>query len=85
MVEARQEEKSFNQVKESMHLMRSTTSKNQMLEPSPFGPGFAPEEVERAEYMEIWGSSFDESGTDYCLFKLFKNGENFAVQRVHGY
>lgn len=53
--------------------------------PAPFGPGFEkiPEETET---MEVWGSSFDDSGPDFCEFRLLdKEGNVLGTRRVGGY
>jgi hypothetical protein len=52
----------------------------------PFGPGFTSDEVDNAERLEIYGSSFKQSGGDYCLFVLKdKNGAVIAQRRIDGY
>ena len=51
----------------------------------PSGPGFTKEEAEQADKMEIWGTHFADPSDDFCEFKLFKDGEEFATERVEGY
>ena len=52
----------------------------------PFGPGFDAEVVSRADYMEVWGSDFSDSGSDWAEFKLFSEKNNLiGRKRVIGY
>ena len=51
----------------------------------PSGPGFTKEEAEQAEKMQVWGTNFSDLGKDFCEFKLLKDGEVFATERVEGY
>lgn len=68
------------------HKISETTDKTQMREPRPFGPGFPGAKVEKAERMEVWGSSFNDAGGDYCEFRLFDDaGRQIAQSRVDGY
>ena len=52
----------------------------------PFGPGFKPDEAERAELMVVTGSSFSDPGGDWCEFELFDADNNsVGKKRVGGY
>jgi len=51
----------------------------------PFGPGFSSEQAEEADKLEVWGSSFNDPGPDYCAFKLLKAGEVVAERTVGGF
>ena len=51
----------------------------------PFGPGFSSETVAQADTMEIWGSSFTDSGEDFVEYRLLKNGHVMQMQRFPGY
>lgn len=51
----------------------------------PFGPGFT-EIPEGTVRMEVWGSSFDDPGPDFCEFRLMAaDGSVLASKRVAGY
>jgi len=52
----------------------------------PFGPAVLGAAAGRADRMEVWGSSFDDNGPDFCEFRLFDaQGNLIAVNRVAGY
>jgi len=52
-------------------------------EPAPFGPGVKNPGVTR---MEVWGSSANDSGDDWCEFRLFDaDGNIVSVRRENGY
>jgi hypothetical protein len=74
--------------KESEYKMRDVSKERLALEggvPPPMGPGFAVEQVRRATRMEVWGSSFDTPGADYCEFRLFDGDVLIDRKRVGGY
>jgi hypothetical protein len=61
-----------------------TTDKAKMTERAPFGPGVHPGVAERTTVMEVWGSSIDDTGPDFCEFVL-KNGTKVVARvRVSG-
>lgn len=61
-------------------LVRAATSR------PPFGPGFGEAAVEKAEALEVHGSSFSDPGPDFCEFRLLDaDGEVIATRRVGGY
>lgn len=41
--------------------------------------------AKRADTLEVWGSSFDDPGPDYCKYILRKGGVIIAEYRVEGY
>ena len=52
----------------------------------PAGPGFTPEQIAQANYMEVWFSSFEEPGEDYTRFILYdETGTLIANKIVRGY
>lgn len=54
-------------------------------ESPPFGPGFT-EIPKGTARMEIWGTSFSDSGPDFTEFRLVtQSGEILASKRVDGY
>jgi hypothetical protein len=50
-----------------------------------FGPRFSDEEVDKSDKLEVWGTSFDDEGDDYCEFRLLKENEIISTKRVDGY
>jgi hypothetical protein len=68
-----------------MYFISKATSKSSMTEKRPFGPGFSAEEADQADYMEIWGSPYEEPGLDRTEFRLIKDGVVFKVAEVGGY
>lgn len=63
----------LNQTISGVRLERAATDK------PPCGPGFDKDLVKKAVAtggrMEVWGTSWDDPGADYCVFKLF-DGHN---------
>ena len=51
----------------------------------PFGPEFTPKQAGAADKMEVWGSSFDDPGPDFCEFRLLQANQIVATKRVAGY
>ena len=67
-----------------MYLDSTTTKKELMTSPPPFGGGFTKEQAAQATRMELWGSDWNEPAPDYCKFRLFdeKNtmiGEKYVL------
>jgi hypothetical protein len=54
-------------------------------EGKPFGPAFDLDKAEQADKLEVWGSSANDSGPDYCEFRLIKDNETIFTERVGGY
>ena len=69
-----------------MHKLE-TKLKTAALEKAPFGPGFRAEEIpENAVQMEVWASSYNDAGDDYCEFRLVdKKGNTLVTKRIAGY
>lgn len=52
----------------------------------PFGPGFRDDVVSRVETVEVWGTSFDDPGQDFCEFRaLDAAGSEIGRIRIGGY
>jgi hypothetical protein len=52
----------------------------------PFGPGFIDTDLAAAATLELWGSSFDDPGNDWCEYRLFDaQGRQIACRRLDGY
>jgi len=51
----------------------------------PFGPTFSQEQVDQADRLEVWGSSFTDAGEDFCEYRLFEKGQQIATKRVAGF
>jgi len=61
-------------------------ARTQAAAPPPFGPGFPPEIAEKAEKLEVTGTSFNDAGPDYCEFRVFdRQGTLLGLKRVEGY
>ena len=41
--------------------------------------------IEQADRCEVWGTSFDEVGPDYCEYRFFKDHNSLTVIHVKGY
>ena len=70
--------------------MDSSNNKDQIrrlaTEPKPFGPAFTEEEANQAAFYEVWGSSFNDPGPDFCEFKLLDKDKNIIkTKRIAGY
>jgi hypothetical protein len=69
-----------------MYLIQETTDKAAMTRGTPGGPGVCREVAERAAKMQVWGSSFNDPGDDFCEFVLLDaNGVVIDRRRVAGY
>lgn len=64
-----------------------TARKEKALEPPPFGPGFKQEEIPGdAVNLEVWASSYDDAGDDFCEFRLVDaKGNTLVSRKVEGY
>ena len=52
----------------------------------PFGPAFDAQTASMASRMEVWGTSLNDAGADYCEFKLFdKFDRPIDTKQVGGY
>lgn len=72
-----------------MHLIEThegTRAQQVAAEGIPFGAGFPKEIAEQTTKLEVHGSSFNDPGPDFCLFKAFNaDGEVVGERRVNGY
>jgi hypothetical protein len=72
-----------------MHLVQRYVKGQAMddiaLSQPPFGAGFTKDQVTDADYLEHWGSSFNDKGPDFNEFRLFKNDELIETKTVQGY
>ena len=48
-------------------------------------PKFNDNHISEADRMEVWASSFKDDSSDFCEFRLIKNNEIIANERVSGY
>ena len=63
-----------------------TTSFLQQVCRDPFGPQFPKSTAAHAIKMEVWGSSFNDAGEDFCEFRLFnENGTMISKKRKAGF
>ena len=52
---------------------------------SPFGPNFSTYQVDNADSMEVWSSSFEDKGEDFNEFRLMKGNEIIENRTISGY
>lgn len=50
----------------------------------PFGPAFEPAMVQKADRLDVWGTT-KEANEDYIEFRLLKDGRAIGVARIPGY
>jgi hypothetical protein len=56
------------------------------MEPPPFGAGFDKETALRGVRIEVWCSSFSDSGSDFTEFRLFDSkGNQIAIAKENGF
>lgn len=52
----------------------------------PCGPGFTAADLAAASTLQIWGSSFNDPGEDWCEYRLFDaQGRQIGSRRLGGY
>jgi hypothetical protein len=52
----------------------------------PFGAGFPTEIAEKTKKLEVHGSSFNDPGPDFCLYRAFDaDGQMIGERQVNGY
>ena len=57
-----------------------------MLDNKIFLRDSVPAEVAKeADRLEVWGSSFQDDGADFCEFRFFKNDQLIHKVKVDGY
>lgn len=49
-----------------------------------FQPEFTQEELDKADRLEVWATSFDDRG-EYCDFNLMSGDTVISSKRVEGY
>lgn len=62
-----------------------TNVKAHATRPAPTGPEFQDDVAATATSMELWGTSFDDPGPDFCEYRLFKGREQIGSKRFPGY
>jgi len=70
-----------------MYLVDTITEKN-TIKRDPMITMFVsfPEaDIDQADRLEVWGSSFNEGSEDCCEYRLMKGKEAIATKRVNGY
>jgi len=72
-----------------MYLIKKVTDKTSLVREAvsqkPFGPAFNASDAEQAESMEVWGTSCNDTGNDYCEFRLIKDNKVFKTSQIAGY
>ncbi len=73
-----------------MHLIQNysetVSMKKAAMASAPFGPGFSDEQVNKASWMEVWGTGINDPGPDYTEFRLRDiSGTVVATARIDGY
>jgi len=71
-----------------MHLVATYTNPGLLIAATtrpPFGPGFNEAEAREADKMEVRGTNAKDSGPDFCVFHLFKDGKELRSKKVMGY
>lgn len=54
--------------------------------PPPLGPAFGPGVASQTETIEVWGTSFDDPGRDFCEFRAMDAaGREIGRMRLGGY
>ena len=70
------------------HLIRTLTDAEARLaatDSPPMGPGVDEERALEIDVLEVWGSSFQDEGDDWCEFRAFRGQTQLGVWRVNGY
>ena len=68
----------------TMYLNEIIIDKERMRHPS-HNISFPAEQVAKSDRVEVWSSSFSDSGPDFNEFKLRRGGEVIAQRRQEGY
>ena len=66
-----------------MHLYETKTGEA-MQGDGFFQPKFKQEDIDKADRLEVWATSFQDSG-EYCEFRLMSGDEVIASSRIQGY
>jgi hypothetical protein len=70
------------------HLIRTLTGADARLaatDAPPMGPGVRESDALDIETLEVWGSSFNDEGEDWCEFRAFRGETQVGTWRVQGY
>lgn len=69
-----------------MHLIEITTDKKLMTARRPMGAGITEAAAAEVTTMEVWGSSYNDPGDDFCEFRLKRaDGTVIQIITVPGY
>ena len=72
----------------SLELLSTITDPTPLLEEAtaapPFGPGFDLALAQKADRLEVWGTT-EDAPEDYTEFRLLKDGQTIGVARIQGY
>jgi hypothetical protein len=49
------------------------------------GPGVPEDLAKQVDRLELWGTSFDDPGEDYCEWRLYSGDKLLATRYVPGY
>ena len=50
-----------------------------------FGVQFGPDELKDADRIEVWGSSFEDAGGDFCRYQIMRENEVLYQIEDSGY
>ena len=67
-----------------MYLQSTITDKSRMQGDNMFTPKWAPSVLEKAACMEVWCSSFSDSGPDFNRFILLDDDKNEIASKILG-
>ena len=69
-----------------MYLNETITDKEKMLKPNFMTElAITPAQLEQADRLEVWSSSFNDPGPDFSEFRLMAGQERLAAFRQGGY
>ncbi len=55
------------------------------LKTPPVGANVDSEIADLVDRLEMWGSSFEDSGADYCEIRLYSDDNLILIKRIEGY
>jgi len=67
-----------------MYLYQTITDKDKMQDGGMFMPVFKQADIDKADRMEVWASSFKDAGEDYNIFKLMLGNDTITERRMGG-
>ena len=68
---------------DNLYLMSTESPAGGLFKP-PFGPAFTQEQVDQADQMKTYGTTFNHP-QEFTEFRLLKNDEVIFTKRVDGY